>query len=270
AQQEEELVVARKIDPQLIEYQEKRFSHSNSNRVVIDDILSQKELWHKVFAESERREALGSSLWRIVLRGIPLKYGTFVFIIVCLVISFLFLQSSQRRLTALCIKCGKPIKRFGGGGSGSLPDICSNCISVIVGDKKVSQQSKEKKMAQIKEYEKRQDLIWKCLTFGIPGGGHLRLGCPWLAVAILFTFFCFVTKALLWNGLLSDPLWLSGGSGGFTIGAFIISFLGFYGLSVMSSYHQKMRRSGFSDAFRIIRQREREQEGNRTGRGGDR
>ena len=240
AQQKQEFAIARKLDPELIEYQEKIFNPNINNRMVIDETLTFKQLWEKAFSPSKEREKVASSLWNFLVKGIPYKYGAFVFILFPLLFSLFFLKNIQRKFSTRCIKCGNPMKkRFIPKQSLKFPDLCFPCINIFLEKKKVDQRVKDKKVEQVEKHQKREDLIWKSITYGIPGGGHLWMGFPGWATLFLFIFFCFILKIVFWNGILKDPFSLYSSGSLFKIILFCLLLLVFYFFAVWHSYYKR-------------------------------
>jgi len=261
AREKQQLEIARKLDPGTIDRQEKISAHGVNNRLVIDQTLTLPQLWNRVFLRTEEREALASSLWFPFLRGVSYRFGIFVFIALCLLISFLFFQDTHRKFAARCNKCGMPMqKRVRSKQFFRLPDICFHCLSIFFEKKKIDQRVKDEKEKQVRKFQNRQDLIWKFLTFGIPGGGHLWLGFPGLAVLYLFVFFCFVLKLFSWNGILRDPFSLHTSSSFLTIALFVLFFLGFYVFVVWHSFRKKERMGDYVQIFQAIREKSQQKE----------
>ena len=240
ARKKQELLIARKLNPELIEHQEKIFNPTINNRLVIDETLTFKQFWDKTFLRSKEREIVASFLWAPFFRGVSYKYGIFIFILLFLLISFLFFKNIQKGFSARCNQCGQAIKRkIRHKQLTKFPDICPHCVSIFVEKKKIDHKIKDKKLNQVERHQKRQNIIWKLTTYTLPGGGHLWVGFPGLAALYLFIFFCFILKVVFWNGILRDPLSLYvSGSLTKTI-LFGLLFLGFYFFVVWHSYQKK-------------------------------
>ena len=141
-----------------------------------------------------------------------------------------------------------------------LPDICFHCLSIFFEKKKIDQKVKEKKEAQVRGFQGRQDLIWRILTFGLPGAGHLWIGIPGLAVLYLFLFFCFVLKIVFWNGILRDPFAFHTSSSFLQIAFFVLCFLGFYLFVLWHSFRKKERLGDYVQIFQAIREKSPQKE----------
>jgi tetratricopeptide (TPR) repeat protein len=261
AREKQQLEIARKLDVETIDRQEKIYSHKANNRVIIDQALTLSQIWNKVFLRTEQQEALASSIWFPFLKGVSYRFGIFVFIAFSLLISFLFFQDAHKKFAARCNKCGIPMKKKGRPKQLlKLPDICFHCLSIFFEKKKIDQKVKEKKEAQVRGFQSRQDLIWRILTFGLPGAGHLWIGIPGLAVLYLFLFFCFVLKIVFWNGILRDPFAFHTSSSFLQIAFFVLCFLGFYLFVLWHSFRKKERLGDYVQIFQAIRKKSPQKE----------
>lgn len=255
-QQERELELARGFDAKHIDYQESIFRYGVVNRMVIDETLSFKEFWEKTFAYSNDREKLAASLWNPFLRPLPLKYGIFVFIALCFIVSFIFFQSSQRRFSVGCDKCGRPLSRVRAAHSVDIPNLCANCVSLFVDCRRVDQKTKQKKEKQVVRYEKRQNIIWTALTYGLPGGGLLWTGSPWSGTLCLFIFYAFIGKAVFWQGFIEDPLIIKASLSYAQIFLFGLIFVLFYVASVRLGQRRRSLIPDCIQTYRALRGKE--------------
>jgi len=261
AREKQQLEIARKLDPETIDRQEKIFNHKANNRIIIDQTLTLPQFWNRVFLRTKQREALASSIWFPFLKGVSYRFGMFVFIALCLLISFLFFQDTQRKFAARCNKCGMPMKKRGRAKQLlKLPDICFHCLSIFFEKKKIDQKVKDVKEKQVRKFQSRQDLIERFLSYGLPGGGHLWMGFPGLAVLYLFIFFCFILKIVFWNGILRDPFSLHTPSSFLQMAFFILFFLGFYLFVVWHSFRKKERMGDYVQIFQAIREKSLQKE----------
>ncbi len=253
AEQEEELHIARSLNRALIDQQEKIFRHGIVNRMAIDETLPFKELWDKAFFYSEQRENLAAALWSIAMGNIPFRFGLVILIVLCFTVSFLFFQSSQRRFSVGCAKCGRPLSKLKPTHSVEIPNICANCVSLFVDLKKADLKTKQKREKQVARYEKRNDFVWTILTFCLPGGGFLWSGAPWRAGVCFLIFFAFVLKAVFWNGVVHDPMELSSTTSQGAIFLFAALFLGLYWISVTLSYRHRSSLPNCIEEYRALR-----------------
>ena len=146
AREKQQLEIARRLDAATIDHQEKIYSHEANNRLVIDQTLTLAQIWNRVFLRTEQREALASSTWVFFLKGVSYRFGIFVFIALCLLISFLFFQDTHKKFAARCSKCGVSMKKRARSKQLlKLPDICFHCLSIFFEKKKIDQKVKEKK-----------------------------------------------------------------------------------------------------------------------------
>ena len=120
-----------------------------------------------------------------------------------------------------------------------FPEICPHCVSIFVDKHKIDQKIKDRKIDQVEKHQKRQNIIWKSVTYVLPGGGHLWIGFPGLGAIYLFIFFGFVLKIVFWNGIMRDSLTLYVSGSSLEIVLFSLFFLGFYFFVTWDSYRKK-------------------------------
>lgn len=253
AQQRQELQIARSLNPDMIDYQESIFKHGVVNRMVIDEKLPFREFWDKAFFYSEAREELAASLWSLFMTSLPIQYALFVFIALCFTVSFLFFQSSQRRFSVSCAKCGRPLSKVRTAHTVEIPNICANCVSLFVDFKKVDLKTKQSREKQVAGYEKRSDVIMSIVTFCLPGGGFLWSGAPWRGALCVLIFFLFVMKVCFWNGIIHDPMALAVETSYAPMVLFGVLFLLFYWVSVTLSYGYRDSLPNCIEEFRSLR-----------------
>ena len=253
ARKREELLIAWRLDPELVDYQKKIYRPNVPNRILIDETLTFKELWNSAFQGSEEKENTLFALWTPFFKGISHSYGVFFFIVFSFLIFFLiFHQDSAKKFSTRCNKCGKPIKRKVRLSQGSKsPEICSYCVSIYI------QNINDKKFER---FEKHQTLIWKILTYGLPGGGHVWVGFPFFGIIYLFVFFCFFLEIIFWNGLVKDPFFLAYSSSFLRAILFAFAFLLFY-FFVAKQSNQKKRTSEkiFEQTVEVFRSKNQKQ-----------
>lgn len=235
AREKEQLLTARRLAPELIEFYEKIYTPV-INRTVIDDTLTGGQLWQRTFASSPEKEALAADLWRTVFPSIPYRFGSIVFLLFSGGILLVSSKGLQTNFSAACVKCGKPIRRrMRKQQTVGLGDFCSQCMSLFLEKRKVEQKARGKKEAQIEGYQRRRREVWQVLTYALPGGAHAWLGSPILAVLFLVVFFVFVGVLVFWRGVIADPYLFHPQGGAMKMVIFAILFILFYGIAVHTS-----------------------------------
>lgn len=241
AREKEQLLTARRLAPELIEFHEK-FYTPVINRTVIDDTLTVGQLWERTFTASPEKEALAAGLWRTVFPSIPYRFGSVVLLLFCGCILLVSSKGLQTNFSAVCAKCGKPIRRrVRKQQTVGMGDFCSQCMSLFLEKRKVEQKARGKKEAQIESYQRRRRGVWQVLTYALPGGGHAWLGSPVLAVLFLTVFFLFVAVLVFWNGVIADPYLFHPEGGAMKISLLGVLFVFFYGIVVRSSRTRESR-----------------------------
>ncbi len=258
AQQEQELGIARSLDPELMDYQERIFHHGVVNRVVIDETLPFSAFWKMALVPSEDRERLAESLWNVVLAPLPLRYGLVTFIILSAGISFLFFRGSASRISVRCDKCGRPLSRMHSA-SMDVPNLCANCVTLFVKFKRVDLATKVKKERQIIHYERMQKAVWTALTYGLPGGGLIWTGAPWLGFGCLLLLFMFVGKMFFWYGVFPDPYVLKDSFSWTRVIIFGACFVALYAASIKLSCWQRAAIPDSIQKYRALRGKDDEE-----------
>lgn len=241
AREKEQLLTARRLAPELIEFQERIYTPI-INRTVIDDTVTTGQLWDQTFASSPEKEALAAGLWRVLFPSVPYRFGAVVFLLFFACILFTSSKGVQTNFSALCSKCGKPIRRrMRKQQAVGIGDFCSQCMSLFIEKRKVDQKAKGKKEAQIERFQRQRRLVWQVLTYVLPGGGHAWVGSPTLAFLFLVVFFGFVLTVVFWNGVIADPYLFhrSGNIGKLCLVA--VPFVLFYAVAVRSSQSKENR-----------------------------
>jgi Tfp pilus assembly protein PilF len=263
AQKREELFIARRLDPQLIDYHLKKiYSPTTYNRIIIDETISFKEFWNRAFQNSEEKKIVVYSLWPLFFKGIPYAYGIFFFILLSLFIFvLLFHQEVGKNLSTRCHQCGRPMKRrrlLSKGGM--VSEFCSHCVNIYIQELKRDANVNGRMIEEVEKHQRRQTLVWKLLTFGLPGSGQLWLGFTGIGILYVFIFFCFIVKILFWNGFMKDPFLLNYSGSLLKIIFFALLFLLFYFFVKNKSYQKKeLSNKNFMQTMEDFRMRSQKQ-----------
>jgi tetratricopeptide (TPR) repeat protein len=242
ARKKEELVIARRLDQELIDYHLKKiYSPSTYNRMLIDEPLPFNEFWKRVFRNSDGKKMVVDALWPFFFKGIPYSYGIFFFILMSLIIFVLLFQlEAGKNLSTRCLHCGRQMKRRRFWGKGDLvSDFCSHCVDLYLEREKFNVLVTDRKFEEVAKHRKRQNLIWKILTFALPGGGLLWSGFTGTGIVSVFVFFCFIMKFLFWQGFVRDPFLLNYSGSVLKFIIFILLFFLFNYVVIRKSFQKK-------------------------------
>ena len=263
ARKREELVIARRLDPQLIDYHLKKiYSPATYNRVVIDETMTFKEFWNRAFQDSEEKKVVVYSLWGLFFKGIPYAYGIFFFILLSLFIFILFFhQEAGKNLSTRCYHCGRPMKRRKLLSKGDkVSEFCSHCVDIYIQRVKCDANIKDRRIEEVEKHQKRQTLVWRLLTFGLPGSGQLWLGFTGTGILYVYIFICFIIKIFFWNGFVEDPFLLNYSGSFLKIVFFGFLFLLFYFFVKNKSYRKKeLSNKNFMQIMEDFRMRSQKQ-----------
>ena len=263
ARKREELFIARRLDPQLIDYHLKKiYSPATYNRIVIDETIAFKEFWNRVFQDSEEKKMVVYSLWPLFFKGIPYAYGIFFFILLSLFIFvLLFHQEAGKNLSTRCHQCGRPMKKRRLLSKGDMvSEFCSHCVNIYIQRVKRDANVKGRTIEEVEKHQRRQTLVWKFFTFGLPGSGQLWLGFTGIGILYIFIFFCFIIKIFFWNGFVNDPFLLNYSGSFLEIIFFGFLFLLFYFFVKIKSYQKKeLSNKNFMQIMEDFRMRSQKQ-----------
>jgi hypothetical protein len=97
--------------------------------------------------------------------------------------------------------CGSPTYRFYLGSS-DQEFICFNCYRIFIQKEKLHPKIVEKKSAQVRQFQKQNDLISRFLSFFFVGFGYLWREQTFKGLLFLFIFFIFILRFVYWNGVM--------------------------------------------------------------------
>ena len=231
---------ARQLDPDLVDYYINIDSPNrppNINRLVIDEVLSPQRLWKRFLDHFIGREGFLFRLFKAWFEKIPSRIP---FLAPILFLGFLIgiaRFSRTKRFLTRCPKCGSPTYRFYLGAS-DQEFICFNCYRIFIQKEKLHPKMVEKKSIQVRQFQIKNHLISRFLSFFLVGFGYLWREQVLKGLFFLFIFFIFILRFVYWSGVMSSPLpqlfstlwsWVFWG------GLFLI----FYFLSVRQLYRVK-------------------------------
>ncbi len=213
---------ATELNPQLIHHY-LEIETDNMNRFVIDETLSALSLWKGVIYRFMNKWIDPGELVSVWIKPLAGRWR-FVspLLFFCMVVGFSILakrKGSMRR----CPLCGSPSRRvYPRKVEGDF--ICAGCQRLFVKKEGLNPKIKVKKIAQVKGYRKREEIISRILSLFSLGGGHVWRNYTIRGVVLLFIFSIFILRIVHWHGLIRNsevvpaPAPLS--SGAFLIGIF--------------------------------------------------
>lgn len=229
---EQALDTATELNPRLVAFHTLIFSES-ANRAIIDDTISAGRLWARVFGSLKSQYDLPEVILRPWMRGVSGKYyavSPVFFLAFLILFSLLCLK---KNFPKRCPMCGTPSVKF-------IPRriqgdaVCFGCNRLFVRKESIDPKMKEKRMKQVSRFERRKGILWRVLSFILPGGGHLWKGQSMKGSLIVFFFFILGLKYFYWNGIVRDSVVLGGPPAFWVRVVFILFFLVFY-LGVLRS-----------------------------------
>jgi tetratricopeptide (TPR) repeat protein len=163
------------------------------NRFVMDETLSNKELWLLAFSWSPYYK---SSMYLGRMFSFITREFSIVLFLLLILIFYIYgkyissgAYACRRCGEIYCNKCEKKI---------SQENICHTCFKTLVKISELPSQERVERILEIHHYKDRRNKRLKILTLIFPGSGHVYYG--WsvrgFMILILFTFFLFLT--LLW------------------------------------------------------------------------
>jgi tetratricopeptide (TPR) repeat protein len=170
---EDSLARARAIDPSELA---RLFSvgHEGSERAsVVDARVQVASVWRTALdgriGRSDEPAAPRATL-AASLTG-ETSVGAFVALAACLLALWPAFRASGRR----CTRCGRPFCAACKTGRDS-PDLCSQCVHLVVGGDGLSRETKRRKTHEIERFARRRRWVPRIVSWLVPGGGELLTG----------------------------------------------------------------------------------------------
>lgn len=163
------------------------------NRFVMDEPLSNKELWLLAFKWSPyyKSSMFLSRIFSFTSRKVSLVL--FLLLILAFYIYGKYVPSKayacKRCGEIYCNKCEKKI---------SQEDICHTCFKTLVKISELPSQERIERILEIHHYKDRRNRCLKILTLIFPGSGHIYYGWSVHGLLILALFAFFLFSTLLW------------------------------------------------------------------------
>jgi tetratricopeptide (TPR) repeat protein/TM2 domain-containing membrane protein YozV len=175
-----------------------------TNRMVIDEDLTDSILWGRIFTMTEPKE-LAKNLFGDMMKGVGLRAAPF-FGIAGLVLLLISGSLAQRMLLSkYCRFCGLPFL-LKSQSHLERRDSCNRCFSVFVRKEGVDPRTKADLRMKVDRinYLRRIALIVTSLV--IPGFGRIYRGKVWRGFVFLSLFLIFFVQFLTPHGIVTYPI----------------------------------------------------------------
>ncbi len=197
------LDTAQNLDPGLVAFYTEIYS-ANTNRSVVDDTLGASRLWKRTFQFLGERYSLPEGILEAWVRAIPGRYDSIYPVFFLVFLLLFWVVCSRKTFPKRCPLCGTPSMKF-------FPrriegdKVCFGCNRLFVKKESIDPKMREKKMRQVRKFERRRGIVRGIFTVIIPGGGHIWREQSIKGAFFLFLFFLFAFKFLYWQGIIQDP-----------------------------------------------------------------
>jgi tetratricopeptide (TPR) repeat protein len=226
------LDMAQKLDPRLVAFYT-QINSKNKNRSIIDDTIGVGRLWSRTFKFFAARYGFPEGILRAWTRKVPGKYDVIYPILFLAFLLIFALVCSKRSFPKRCPLCGTPsVKFYARRIEGD--SVCFGCNRLFVKKESIDPKMRDKRMRQVRRYEKRKAKIQGVLTLIIPGGGHLLKDQAFKGTFFVFVLFLLGLKFFHWNGIVQDPIALGYHIGFWSRFGFVVFFVLYY-LGVLRS-----------------------------------
>lgn len=210
------------------------------NRIVIDHSISPEYLRKKLCAEFWRETGPSFLILDVWLGGLSPRLPfifPIIFFVLLIVMSYISYVRRRRPGWWKCSFCGVIGTQTHGSREGRKK-ICIRCFRILKG-KEIDQGLKEKKLWEIKVFQRRTKLYDRLIPLILPGGGHVWKGYNLRGLFFLWIFFVFVGKFYYWRGIVPPaiPSFASGTYGGGAL--VVVAFAIFYLLVLRGSYKKR-------------------------------
>ncbi len=195
---------AKELSPKVIGAHLEIDSH-HPNRNVIDEIISLERLRRRLLAGLWRGTGPSFLLLDVGLRGLSPRFPFISpLIFFALIIVLLFVEGKVGQGWWSCSLCGLISSQTYARREGRKK-ICIGCSRILKG-KEVDQKLKEKKLGEIKVFQRRMGLYDKLLPIILPGGGHVWKGYNLRGFIFLWIFFLFLGKFYYWKEVVPSVI----------------------------------------------------------------
>jgi len=223
---------ATELNPKLIQHYLK-IESDNMNRFVIDETLSALSLWKDGMYHLMGKWTDPAGLVSVWVRPLTGRWRFITPLLFLIMMVVLLIAAKRKGDMRKCPLCGSPSRQvYPRKVEGDF--ICVGCYRLFVKKESLTPKLKVRKMARVRAYRKRAEVVSKILSLFSLGGGHVWRNYTIRGVVLLFIFSIFILRKVYWHGVIrsaevvpiSSPL----SSDAFLIGLFAC----FYFISLRS------------------------------------
>jgi hypothetical protein len=194
---------ATELNSRLIHYYLK-IGTGNMNRFVIDETLTAPRLWKDVISHLLGEWIEPGGLVSVWVRPLSRRWGFVTPLFFAGMVGFFSILGKRRGGVRKCPLCGSPSRRvYPRRIEGDF--ICMGCYRLFVKKEGLNPKIKVKKMAQVRGYRTREEIISRILSLFSLGGGHVWRSQTIKGILLLFVFSLFILRVVYWHGLIRNP-----------------------------------------------------------------
>jgi len=192
------------LDPQLVDYYSK-IDSPNMNRLVIDEVLTPQRLRGRFLTQFVGREGFLFPLFKAWFEKIPSRVSFLMPVFFLGLLIGMSRYCRAKRFLTRCPMCGSPTYRFYLGSS-DQEFICFNCHRIFIQKEKLHPKIAEKKLLQIRQFQKQERFVGRFLSLFFVGFGYVWEDHVVKGLIFLFLFFVFILKFAYWNGVIPSSI----------------------------------------------------------------
>jgi len=176
-----------------------------SNKFLLDVPLDDSMLAPLFDAEARVAAPVDDEV-RAVLAG-PLPPGAATALPLLAALGFIGLHALRGRVrpSGRCERCGREVCKRCDADARPSEALCAQCVNVFVRRSGVDPTERIRKEVAVHAYQRRRTLLARAFNL-LAGAGHVLLGYSMSGVVFLLLTFVLASSALLWHGLVRDPM----------------------------------------------------------------
>jgi len=193
---------ATELNPQLI-HRYLKIESDNMNRFVIDETVSSLSLWKDGIYHLMGKWTDPGGLVSVWVKPLTGRWGFISPLLFLIMMVALLILAKRKGVMRRCPLCGSSSRRvYPRRVEGDF--ICAGCHRLFVKKESLTPKLKVKKMARVRAYRRRAEVISKILSLFSLGGGHVWRNYTIRGVALLFIFSIFILRRVHWHGLIRN------------------------------------------------------------------
>jgi len=200
----EALQRAQQLDAETVKYYT-TIDSPNINRLAIDEVLLPWQLRGRFLMQFVGREGILFPLFKAWFEKIPSRIPFLMPIFFLGLLIGTSRYSRAKRFLTRCPMCGSPTHRFYLGTS-DQDFVCFNCHRIFIQKEKIHPKIAEKKLLQVRQFQRQSFLTGRFLSFFLVGFGYLWREHMIRGLMLLFLFFIFILKLAYWNGVIPSSI----------------------------------------------------------------